>query len=395
MKNNILIRSKFIYDPIHGEIEFDYSEMWLYELTQTKEFKRLLNIRQLGECWKVFHSATHTRFSHSVGVFHVCRQFLRHLNLLENIPSSDYNAILAIALLHDIGHGPRSHSFEEYTGINHEQMTKKIILSKETEINKILTENNIDIKMMIDILEHKKVPKFYYQLISGQIDSDRLDYLIRDSYFVGTKNGAIDFGIIIKWSMIKNNELVFDTKAISVIESIIFARYQMFKQIYLNKKTICYESIMKSIFLRLKDLYKKNYLFKDKHNLIYLLKPFFEDKPYDLDIFLKFDDNAMNLLIDSCLEEEDDILKKLCNSYLFQNQFTCDYEKVDHCSNEEDVYYYRTIKINKKVYDSKLPIMIYDFDTKKTKDVIEYWSSNSNFVKYTYEDEFNFHPTMK
>lgn len=396
MKKKQVVNSKFITDPIYGEIEFTEDEMWLYELTQTREFKRLLNIGQLGECGKVFYSATHTRFSHSIGVFNVCKQFLTHLHLDELIPIDDYKCILAISLLHDIGHGPKSHSFEMYTKHNHEKMTIELIKSPQTEINKVLIKNKINIDRMVDIMEHKNVPNFYHQIISSQIDSDRLDYLLRDSYYVGTKNGQIDVGIIIKWSLIVDDTLVFSKKAISLLESVLFARYQMFKQIYLNTKTLCYEEIMKKIFKRLFSLYEQDFKFKDKNNLLYLLQPFFLKKQYDVDTFLKFDDSTFDVLIRSLLEEDDKILVELCNSYFYDNKFICSKEKSDDIPTIKDEYFYSEFMLKNSFYNPDEIIYIYD-DKKQAKvDVRKYWKVISPVLyEKPIQEKFYFYKSKK
>ena len=383
MKKNRNIKSKFITDPIHGEIEFTENEHWLYELTQTKEFKRLLNIRQLGECYHVFYSATHTRFSHSIGVFNVCKMFLSHLKLEETISKDDYNCILAVALLHDIGHGPMSHSFEMYTNHNHEDMTIKIIKSPKTEINKILVKNKINIEKMVDIMEHRNIPNFYYQIVSSQIDSDRLDYLLRDSYYVGTKNGQIDIGIIIKWSLIDDDNIAFNKKAISLLETILFARYQMFKQIYLNPKTVCYEEIVKMIFKRLLYLKKNNFEFKDSNNLLYFLNPFFNGDQYDIETFLKLDDLNFLTLLKSLLNEDDDILKKLCSSYFYSNEFICSKDKPDDTKIDQCEYFHNEFILKNSFYDPDEAIYVYDVGEATIEDVKKYFNifSSSNLQK--------------
>ncbi len=389
------MRYKYITDPIYGEIVFEEKEYWLYELTQTKEFMRLKSIKQLGECSKVFHSANNERFTHSIGVFYICKQFLNHLQ--PKISQSDIDAILASALLHDIGHGPRSHSFEMYTNHNHEKMTKKIILDTNSEINKILTKNKINIELIIKILNKSKdIPSFYYQIISSQTDADRLDYLVRDSHFIGTNNGTIDVGLVIKWSMINEDKFVFLEKATNLLESILIARFQMFLQIYLNKKIICYERIMIKIFMRIKDLYAQKFEFKDKNNLLYLLRPFLENKEYDLQTFQDFDDNNFNILIKSLKYENDSILQALITAYENNHFFECTNNKnkipkvLDLTKYKK--YFYDKFLVEKSIYDHKQPIQIYNNKTKKNENVLKYWKLISNMHNYCYSEKVYFLP---
>lgn len=389
------MKYKYITDPIYGEIIFEEDEYWLYELTQTKEFRRLKSIKQLGECSKIFHSANNERFTHSIGVFYICKQFLNHLQ--PKIPKSDINAILASALLHDIGHGPRSHSFEMYTNHNHEKMTRKIILNPNSEINKILTKNKINIQLVINILnKSKNIPSFYHQIISSQTDADRLDYLVRDSHFIGTNNGTIDVGLVIKWSMINDNKFVFLEKATNLLESILIARFQMFLQIYLNKKIICYERIMIKIFTRIKDLYLQHFNFQDKNNLLYLLKPFLEDKEYDFETFQDFDDNKFDVLIKSLKYEKDKILQALITAYENNLFFECINKKNELLKilnlNEYKKYFYDEFIVEKSIYDHEQPIQIYNSKTKKNENVLKYWNLISNMQNYRYSEKVYFLP---
>lgn len=372
---------KFIKDPIYGEIEIDSSEFFILELLQTREMKRLQNIYQLGESFNVFFGATHTRYCHSLGVFHNAKRFLSNLNC--KISETSRKAILAAALLHDIGHGPRSHCFEAYTGFNHEQMTVKIIQDPTTEVNQVLTKAKIDVNEIVKIIKKDlSIPKFHFQIITSQIDADRLDYLLRDSHFTGANYGSIDAGMIFKWFHVYNNEIVFDIKAIDVIEDILFARWQMFKQIYINKKVKLYETIMVKLFKRFKFLKQTKAPLLNVHNMYHLLDAYVNDQAWDVQDFLALNEITLSMIIQSWVVEKDSELVSLASAYLYHNNYCCEdinfVEKTNKQSMEvlpTEVFCY---------YNQKEPIMILSY--KQTlnntlelmpKEISEY----SNFFK--------------
>lgn len=177
MKNQTF---RIYIDPILNEIVLNNKHSFINDLIHTKEFYRLGRIRQLGVTNIIFPSATHTRLSHSLGTYEITRRFINQLGLFK---THDYKAkhLLCAALLHDLGHGPNSHAFEKYTGINHEEYTKKIILDPSTNINKVLIKNKINPKLVTKILEERKNMDWATLLIDSQIDADRMDYLMRDS----------------------------------------------------------------------------------------------------------------------------------------------------------------------------------------------------------------------
>ena len=346
--------TKFIKDPIHGEIEIPKDYLFIDELINTKEMKRLKNIYQLGECFNVFFGAVHTRFNHSLGVYNNAKNFIEAFS--KKIPEQDKKIILAAALLHDIGHGPRSHCFEEWTNHNHELMTNKIILDCNSGIYKVLNNNNIDPNKVVSIINHTHPKKFYYQIVSSQIDADRLDYLLRDSYFTGASYGSIDSGILFKWVDVYNDEIVFDKKATGLIEDLLFSRAQMFKQIYTNKKVLVYQCLLNKMFIRYKQLHQEGFSFVDKYNLYYLLDPYLKNKQWDVDLFLELDDNKLNLIISSWSNENDKILKELSSNYLIKNNFKCSSEPPKTVPKQS--LFYQELNYNFTFYNPKEKIMI-------------------------------------
>lgn len=365
----------FIKDPIHGNIVFDEDEKWALEIVKTPEFRRLSTITQLGECFLVFPSARHSRFSHSLGVFHLAKQFLNALKI-NNL--KDRNVVLAAALLHDIGHGPRSHSFEIYTNYKHETMTIKIINNEDGNIYKILKKHNINIKEVTSIINKSHKSKWMIQIVSSQIDADRLDYLLRDSYHSGVTYGkSVDYMFLFEKIYIKNDEIVFDKKALNLIETILFARFQMFKQLYTNINILCYEALMIKIFKRWKKLHQQNFKFKDKYKLYNLFNSYLDDKEWNVDEFLKLDENIYNLVIKSLHDEDDQELHELVSSYLLENK----YQLVESNNNDYDYQL-----IDKEFYTKKEPINIIFDDTMieiiKKSDIVA--SLNKEISKINY-----------
>jgi HD superfamily phosphohydrolase len=185
---------RYITDNVLKNITFE--EQFLIKLFNTKEFKRLGRINQLGLTNFLFPGATHTRLAHSLGAYQLAKKFLNKFIIQDQIKIDQltYKSTLAAALLHDIGHGPFSHLFEKISNINHEKYSLLIINDKDSEINKVLNEENEKLVENVSlILKGKYHLEWVNQLISSEIDVDRLDYLLRDSYHVGLDYGKIEY----------------------------------------------------------------------------------------------------------------------------------------------------------------------------------------------------------
>jgi hypothetical protein len=222
---------KNVQDPIWGAIELD---MDLMSIVDTTEFQRLHWIRQLGMCYTVFPGAVHTRFQHSLGTMHVASLIGRRLE------SENIREITTAALLHDIGHFPFSHSFENYFmkkyHIDHEKNGIKLIKGEEGtgQIGEAIEEAGIDIDMVISILS-KKAPEKYVNIISGPLDADEMDYLARDSYFSGANLSPFDFQRIINMMKTDGERIYIEYKGVSSVESIMISRFLMYKTVYFHK----------------------------------------------------------------------------------------------------------------------------------------------------------------
>jgi HD superfamily phosphohydrolase len=237
---------KIIRDPIHGNIPFkDY----FIDLLETPEIQRLYNVKQLGFAHLVFPGAHHTRLEHSLGVYRIVLQISEVLQLDDD----EKELLKCAALLHDIGHGPFSHTLEsilyEKFGVDHIDLTENLILGEykifqsEEEryiqglkVNKILENHSIDKKEIIKIIRGKNINKKYLSnILNSTIDADQLDYLIRDAYYTGVSYGLIDIGRLLQTIQINSNLLTFDRKGVGVIENILMARGLMYSSVYFHK----------------------------------------------------------------------------------------------------------------------------------------------------------------
>ena len=225
------------YDPLHHSISLNSSlpeEKMVMELIDSSPFQRLRRIKQLGPAYLTFHGAESSRFTHSLGVFHIARRAINHLSQLDS-SLKDYKFILyGAALLHDIGHGPLSHTSEEIFKIKHESWTAKLINSNQEIaliLNRYGTENAKAISDLI--LSRKASKKSLISLISSQLDCDRLDYLMRDSYTTGAKYGQLDIDRIISaMTIAPDGDLAIDPKGLMAVEHYLVIRNLMYRSVY-------------------------------------------------------------------------------------------------------------------------------------------------------------------
>ena len=224
-----------IKDPIHGYIELNKPEI---NIVDTPQFQRLRRIRQLSAAHLTYPGAEHTRFHHSLGVLHVAGMIAKRFQNAELITQEESQKLRLAGLLHDIGHGPFSHLFEEVLhkrNLNHEQMSTRII--KESKIADILTEHGIDPDEMstLAIGQHENEKPYLNQVIAGQFSADVLDYLPRDSYFTGVEYGRVDIDRLVRSMDIVDNRLAVKDTALYVLEAMVIARYEMFKAVYFHR----------------------------------------------------------------------------------------------------------------------------------------------------------------
>ncbi len=306
-------RQQVFRDPLYGYVHIDYDV--ITQLIDSSLFQRLRRIRQLSGVHMVFHTAEHSRFSHALGVYELAYRFLQIPEIKNNLNERESLLFLVSALLHDIGHGAYSHAFEYVFKVNHEKIGAMLI-SKHPEIKSIL--DAIDLEFANDvagiILKKKKFP-LIEQLISSQLDIDRLDYLERDAYFTGAAYGHIDLDRLMRVVVVKNKKLAFKASGIHAIENYLVARYHMYWQVYYHPKARAYEVILEKIYLRVKDLLETNFDFgHDVSSLKNVLK-----NPEDMYAYLEIDDFYMNGLIAYFLKSKDLVLKTLANDFLNRN----------------------------------------------------------------------------
>lgn len=254
-----LFDTKVFRDVVHDYIRVEYMPIW--KLINTKEFQRLRRIKQLGGTSMVFPSAEHSRFVHSLGVYEITRQMTELDQVKNHLTDYERLTVLCAALLHDLGHGPFSHSFEGIFHYNHEEMTTALIRG-HTEVHEVLSQ--VDPHLPEDvarIIEKKADKPMLVQMISSQVDADRMDYLLRDSYNCGVTYGQFDLSRILRTMRIVDNRIVFKSSGVQAIEDYILARYYMYWQVYYHPVSRSYEQVLGSVMKRVKDLYKQNYTF--------------------------------------------------------------------------------------------------------------------------------------
>lgn len=312
-----LIESRVFRDPIHRYIHIYHLPFW--QLINTREMQRLRRIHQLGGTHQVYQTAEHTRFPHSLGVYEVVRRMLELETFQGQLNDYERLSVLCAALLHDIGHGPFSHSFEHVFTLSHEDFTQRIILDPHTEVNQVLSRYHPELpEDVAKIIAKTHENPLLIQLISSQIDGDRMDYLLRDSYFTGTSYGHFDMERILRTLRVKNKQIVFKESGVQAIENYILARYHMYWQVYYHPTTRSYERLLILIFRRIRDLYQSGYRFEVA--MPYLM-PFIRRQDVSVEAYLKLDESCL-LYYFSLLEEGSDaILSDLCTRFLSRKLF--------------------------------------------------------------------------
>lgn len=305
------MESKHIADSILGGITIN--DKLILNLYKTKEFNRLARINHLGIVHFIYPMAKHYRLEHSLGVYELTRRVLEKLK--PKIPRDTYRAVLAAGLLHDLGHGPFSHLFELVSEYDHEDYSIDIISSPETEVYKVFEKIEPKAReQVVQILQSKHPIPWCNQIISSEVDMDRLDYLLRDSESTGAAYGQIDWRWLIKNARIhpETNELVFKEKALPVVESMLLGRYHMNVSVYWNPKNVANQQLYKFWWERMKYLYKNNLL---RHNYIFLQKVL-ENKKMNTTEFNNLDDTIFYSALRYSTEEEDSLLVRIADKLL-------------------------------------------------------------------------------
>jgi HD superfamily phosphohydrolase len=301
---------KIINDPVHGFIKIPYEI--LYDVLEHHYFQRLRRISQTGLLSLVFPGATHTRFHHALGAMHLMFTALETLKL-KNVKISDEEekaALLAI-LLHDVGHGPYSHALESLLmeDWHHEKLS--ILLMK-----KLNDEFNGELDLAIEMFQGKYHRKFFNQLITSQLDVDRLDYLKRDSFFTGVSEGSVNTQRIISMMNVKDDELLIDEKGVYSIENFLTARMFMYWQVYYHKTSALAEHLLVKILSRAKQLISEGKQVDAYGNLKYFLYKTDFEKATEEDVnrFTQLDDTDVLSAIKTWQNADDFVLSYFCKA---------------------------------------------------------------------------------
>jgi HD superfamily phosphohydrolase len=360
-------KRKVFNDPIHGFIKIPFDI--IYDIIEHPYFQRLRRIKQLGLTDYVYPGALHTRFHHALGAFHLMQKAvftLRQKNI--EITIAEEEAVLIAILLHDVGHAPFSHTLEHYIleDVSHEFVS--LLYMKKFNA---LYNGKLD--LAIQIFQNQYHKKFLYQLISSQLDVDRLDYLTRDSFFTGVSEGIINYNRILDMISVKDDELVLEAKGIYSIEKFLISRRIMYWQVYLHKTVISAEEMLIQILLRAKELVADAVNLTCSDALYYFLKhkitkADFEQNETAIQNFALLDDIDIFSAVKSWMIHEDKVLSFLCKSLINRNLFKItmqneafDEKEITDKKNALQLKYNLSEdEVNKLVITNKMTIYLYN-----------------------------------
>lgn len=395
--------SKIINDPVHGFIEVPRGR--ILTLIDTPEFQRLRRIKQLGYSSLVYPGAVHTRFNHALGAMHLMRLALDVLKRKKiKISKEEFSSALIAILLHDVGHGPFSHALESVIiqGLHHEQMSLSIMHSLNKRMNGKLS-------LAIDIFTGEYHRPFFHQLVSGQLDMDRLDYLIRDSFFTGVAEGVVGIDRITKVLNVLDEKLVVEDKGIYSIEKFIVARRLMYWQVYLHRAAIVSEQMLVNILRRARQLVNGGQKIFLDPNLGFFFKNHIGPEELNqeiLDRYISLDDVTVEYSLLQWTNSSDMVLSELCKRLIGRNLLKMKvsmepfdeghsrsiqeaYSKKHKISLEEASYFIFTGKVSNQAYleHSSEPIIIWSKtgetrDISDASDIQNIHSLSSPVVKY-------------
>ncbi len=295
-------KKKIINDPVYGFITIPYGI--IFDLIEHPYFQRLRRIKQLGLTHYVYPGALHTRFHHALGATHLMTQAVEVLRSKDvDITEAEAEAVTIAILLHDIGHGPFSHALEHtIVDVHHEELSLKFMeaLNKEFEGK---------LSLAIEIFIGKYHKKFLHQLVSSQLDMDRLDYLNRDSFFTGVHEGVIGYDRIIKMLSVSEGELVVEEKGIYSVEKFLVSRRLMYWQVYLHKTVLSAEQTLIRILERMKELTQAGHDLKVSGSLRFFL--YENDANKLLENYARLDDFDIIMAIKELTNHEDYVLSFL------------------------------------------------------------------------------------
>ena len=307
---------KVLRDPVHADVRVEYEVIW--RLINTAWMQRMRRIRQLGGAFMVYHTADHSRFSHSLGVYEIVRRMITEVpDLARALNEREKVTVMAAALLHDIGHGPYSHAFEKVVGGTHEDYTCRII-EEDTEVTRILEAAAPGLSHEVaDVIRHQSENPLLPQLISAQLDADRMDYLLRDSYFTGTSYGHFDLERILRTLRVEDDLVVVKESGVYAIENYVMARYHSYWQIYYHPGARSFECILSKLFDRLRDLKEAGHMPQS----IPEFNPLIEGGVLSLEDYFVLDEYSCNYAFEVLSRCEDCITADLASRILDRRLF--------------------------------------------------------------------------
>lgn len=333
-----LDEKKVFRDPIYTYITVNEAIIW--DLINTKEFQRLRRIRQLGGTFQTFHTADHTRFAHSLGVYELARRFAEQF--INELTPYDALLLQVTALLHDIGHGPFSHALEGAIDVHHEHFSIAIIESADTEVHRVLQQ--FDPRLIVDIkavMTKMYTNKVVVQMITSQLDLDRMDYILRDAYFSAVPYGQFDYTRLFRVMRIVDGQIVFKESGMHAIEDYMMSRYHMYWQVYYHPVGVSFEVVLEKWFLRIRELLQSQYIFKTD---ITLLRPLF-GQTISVRDYLRIDESIIMYFWQVFQDEKDavlvDLSERLLNRHLFKEREIRTEEAIEIARMQKSPYTYK------------------------------------------------------
>ena len=334
MNNQASNSSRLFNDPIYGFISIPTGI--IFDLIEHPYFQRLRRIKQLGLTNLVYSGANHDRFQHALGSMHLMHQAIKTIRDKGNdITAQEEEGVLIAILLHDIGHGPFSHALEHsiVAGVHHEQISLLFM-------HRLNEQYGGKLDLAIAIFKNEYSKKFLHQLVSSQLDMDRLDYIKRDSYFSGVEDGEIGSERIIKTLNIKNDKLVVEAKGIYSVENYLVARMSMYWQVYLHKTVLSAEFTLMNILKRAKELAANGTNVSVNINFDKFISNSYYQNDFEnleiLDCFSKLDDVDIMSAIKIWRNHSDLILSRLCNMMLNRQLLKVDIRNSSFSTDELD-----------------------------------------------------------
>jgi uncharacterized protein len=342
-------KRKIFNDPVHGFINIPYPI--LYDLIEHPYFQRLRHIQQLGFTQFVYPGANHTRFQHALGAMHLMEQAIAVLRSKgQKITQKEAEAVLIAILLHDIGHGPFSHALEKsiVPDVSHEILSQLFMQELNHQLN-----GKLD--LAIEIFSNRYPKKFLYQLVSSQLDMDRLDYLRRDSFFTGVIEGTIGSDRIIKMLTVANDELVIEEKGIYSIEKFLVSRRLMYWQVYLHKTVISAENLLVKTLQRVKEISSKGidvfttpalrfFIYPEMEIPSLIKNPNSDQRKILLDQFASLDDHDIMVSAKIWATQSDKALAMLSKNLVTRKLFHIEVQNSPFTKEIIDFYTEKTIK---------------------------------------------------